>query len=875
MAQIPTGTQVALLGTVVLLLDNEAEEIGRQFLRLCLTLDPVAQARVKLLRVTQDSAGRLMATPFAEAHQQLVVTGQRNATATATAEHPYLPFTDPNATQFASSFSQASTLGAQDFESALRGAIQEALRISGTEPLTEHGYALVANELAVHLVGRIDAPLLASVAEATSKITRTISAQTDARRFALLLAAAPQEGPSSPATAQPGLSPSQKHVAWQTIAKQQPWETLLSWHGGQQPSLLYAFLFEAWDEAGRFHERPQLYYAMAEALFALFATGMLEQRAFKEALDLSTAATEGTTGLMRIGSIGGSMITSPTQGMIEFLAYRLAADVLLRRGLLGEEGAVPSPELRTSIPEQTKEESQKWLTGIWQQRVFPDIHELPRRLPARKLANGSNSTWHPLALSMAGPNPNAVLWRWDRTRLPLDQEQFWNLAVQNEYETTVDLQQWSTKIDANFEAIQRDLQDELIEAIQQRAQMPEGIERARAFTQSIQQLLTAERLRLTHDAVEQQRQMDQHYLAFEDQVRRNHYANGITERTSPPAREQVPTLPGNLEALAHEALDGKFTRVAMPATMLVAAVVLAVFGAVAVNAVPHVPGFAHWPSMWRMLFTDAHRHWVGAGIMLVLFGLASLGSFFHFLNLRRWQRQYVGERLLLRLDQAKKVEREHMLTTLDTLLSTLQLTQANLQVWAQDIHREADLLTQQSAILAHDFSESPTLSRDIFVAQGTIWEGNHPEELYLGVRARQPESKLVISFLHYVQVHAGGVPKALNEGRLRQLALTFMTDYLRTNANDDPFEGWSYETAKATIERALQAARVAMQPMAGGRPLAHFTGIMAHGSVNGVARVAQEEQAVLLPAPTPQWCFVVRMLTRAQHPLVQAQQRGH
>ena len=72
MAQIPTGTQVALLGTVVLLLDNEAEEIGRQFSRLCLTLDPVAQARLKLLRVTQDATGRLLAAPFAGSQQQLV-----------------------------------------------------------------------------------------------------------------------------------------------------------------------------------------------------------------------------------------------------------------------------------------------------------------------------------------------------------------------------------------------------------------------------------------------------------------------------------------------------------------------------------------------------------------------------------------------------------------------------------------------------------------------------------------------------------------------------------------------------------------------------------------------------------------------------------
>lgn len=860
MAQAPTGTQVPVLGTVVLLLDDEAEAIGNQFLRLCQALDPVVQGRVQMLRVTQNEARQLVAMRVTDQQHQLVTAdtyatrGAVNVMTFSSAQ------ADPNATQTAANLPQTSHGATQDFESALHAAIQDALRIAGTDPLAEHGFALVPNELAVHLVGRVDAPLLAQVAAATQTITEHISAQTDARRFALLVAASPLDGN--------GRDSSPNHGAWQDAARRQPWDQMLSWDS-HQPPLLYAFLFEAWDEAGRFHERPQLHYSVAEALFALFATGMLERREFKEAMDLSTAATEGTNGRMRVGSIGTSLITSPTQGMVDFLAYRLASDALLLRGLLGEEGAMRSPEIRDSLPQQTKDDAERWLRGLWQQRVFPDFHELPRGLPSRKLENGAHSTWHPLAISTAGPTPQAVLWRWQGTRRPLDQQQFWELAVQNEYETTGDVAEWRAKTEAHYQAIQATLRDELTKAIEQRTQMPEGIIRATEFTQSVRGLLAAEKQRLAHDAAEQQRQLDQHYVAFADLVRRHHPANGVTDRANPPARPDVPLMPNNLEALTHETLDTKFERVPMPATLILVAVVMALVGAVAVNAVPNIPGFAHWPTQWQMLFTGMNRHLVGIGAMLLLFVLASLGALVHFAQLRRWQRHFIGERMLLRLDQAKQFERQQMLDTLDQLMSDLELAQANLASWTTEIHDEAKDLTRIAGAIAEEFKTSPTLSRDIFIAQGTIWEGNHPEEFYLQLRARQPENRLILSFLQFVQARAGGVPNALNERRLQQLTLSFIYDYLRANAKDDPFTDWTHETAEATIARAVQAARVAIQPLPAGRPLGHFTAIMAHGSVNWVPRIAQEDHAVLLPAPTPHWCFVVRATTRAQHTLVQ------
>ncbi len=89
-----------------------------------------------------------------------------------------------------------------------------------------------------------------------------------------------------------------------------------------------------------------MYYGIAESLFALFATGMLNHPAMKEALDLSTAAMENATSPLRVGGLGTSLITAPTAVMREYLACRLASDVLLRRDCWGKKAAC-SPPRRT------------------------------------------------------------------------------------------------------------------------------------------------------------------------------------------------------------------------------------------------------------------------------------------------------------------------------------------------------------------------------------------------------------------------------------------------------------------------------------------------------------------------------------------------
>ena len=60
MAQAGSETHVSLLATVVLLLDDEAEQIAAQLLRLCLTLDPLTRSRLRLLRVREACHGGVL-----------------------------------------------------------------------------------------------------------------------------------------------------------------------------------------------------------------------------------------------------------------------------------------------------------------------------------------------------------------------------------------------------------------------------------------------------------------------------------------------------------------------------------------------------------------------------------------------------------------------------------------------------------------------------------------------------------------------------------------------------------------------------------------------------------------------------------------------
>lgn len=858
MAQAQAETQVALLATVVLLLDEEAEHVAEQVLRLCLTLDPLARARLRILRVT-DAGGRLMAATIVEDQGALQpAIGMLNAPQDRG---------DPNATRLASSSAgpHLKRGAPQVFEQALNGTLQDALRTTGSDPLNDKGFYLIPNDLAVYLVGRIDSPLLGKVAEATQNVTRAVATHTDARRFALLISAAPLGEQDLAVT--PIRLGARSTPIWQSNALHQPWQQLLPWHShGGEPPLLYTFIFEAWDEAGRYHDRPQLHYALAEALFALFATGMLDHPALKDALDLSTAALDGM-GLNRVGSIGTSLVTTPTRGMIDFLAHRLAADVLLSRGLLGQEGGVIAPALEPTLKDQARHDSELWLTKIWQARLYPNHYALPPRLPPRVLA-GKLTTWSSLALSTANPDPTGLFWRWQTRGYPLDDEQYWNFIAQNEFETATEVRQWETRADGTFANIEQAIWQDIDQALQDRARQPEGVERAIGFTRTLRDLLVAEQHRLLQDGQELRAQLDQHHRQYEDLVRRAHPADGIPLFPDPPASSEVVRLPRHMEALTHDVTETAFTRVPLPGTLALVGALLAIFGIFAVPVLGQLPFVAHGPEVVRHLFSGSQRAVAGATTLFVIFGLVAIMPFARWRELRRWQRHLAEERTLLHLARAKAYEHAQVLQIIANLILRLNQERDALLGWASQIQLTANGLNETAARLAQEYQASAPLARDIFVVRGQIWEGRNPDELYDQVRQRQPEPALILGFLRHVQTHAGGIDQALRSHTLAHLALEYLYGVLRQDTAELPFAAWNATTAADALDRAIQAARIPMQPHQAGRPLGYFGALVAHPSVAWLPRLTETRSVVFLRGPAPQWCFIARVQTRAPYPLI-------
>jgi hypothetical protein len=886
MAQPHENPRVPLLATVVLLLDDEAETVGTQLIRLCHTLDPLARARLQILRV-KGAPTQLLAAPLIENQRALIPAGAglraENARLSSygVPGQPYAvspmmqPGMDVNDTRPAIGDGPEIGLGSfHPFEIALRGAIQDVSSSGGPEPLAARGYAMVPNEFAVYLVGRTDDDTLPRVAMLTQQITRAIAPNTDARRYALLLAAPPDDDPRF-AASNPGQGYGQSwpdngnESEWRNATANQPWRELLSWQRqqGGEPPLHYAFVYEPWDEASRYHWRNELYYAMAESLFALFATGMLENTALKDALDLSSAALETGNALTRIGSIGTSLITTPTQSMIDYLAHRLATDVLLRRGLMGTDGGFMTPDRQHAIDDQAQQDAARWLATSMRTRLEPDYYPLPRRLPRRSLENGARGEWFGLAVSKAGPDPTSLVWRWQSGHLYLDDERFWNLAVQNEYETIGDACGWDVKTATALRSHYPDLRRELVEQIRLRTLGPEGVERARAFAQALGVGLAGEERRLDDEANQQAQQIEQHHRRFEDELRRVHPGRGIPGRANPPAREMEPQMPRNLEVLTHEVIDAQFARTPMPLTLVMVGLLLALIGAFATYPIASLPFVSDHLAFLHTL-TGAAAHWFGAGVFVALFAVALVGPIWQMTRLNRWEKRYAAERTLLWLNYAKSEERSVIRAIVAELLQDVEQASQHIDSWMQDIDRAAAQLTQQAEMQARDYSATAALSRDIFIANGIIWEGVDPNALYLQVRQQLDDQRLIAQFLQYTQAHAGDVVRALSDGTIGIIALDFTRAQLRVDTGDHPFAQWEQATAQQVLARAIQAARVPLQPQLAGQPLGHFDAVAVYPTVPWVARLAGEHNLIVLAAPTDQWCLVARVVTRAQHALV-------
>lgn len=904
MAQLLEGARVPLLATIVLLLDDEAETIGVQLIRMCHTLDPLVQSRLRILRV-KGTAAQLFAAPVSEGQQALVAVGAPSPRPNRYAQVAYESSpgtalgTDIGETRpYVANRPEVEIGSLHPFEIVLRNAIQQALSSGGPEPLDDRGYTLVPNELAVYIVGRTDSAILAQTASLTQDITSHISEQTSARRYAMLLAAPPTDNPAFAAsnpgygygTSNPGYGYETPKAGtnarddWQTQSSNQPWRDLLVWKQSQsdgrrsgnasqepgEPPLRYAFIYEAWDETSRYHWRNELYYAMAESLFALFATGMLEHPDLKDALDSSSISLETGADLTRIGSIGTSLVTAPTQGMLDYLAHRLAADVLLRRGLVGSDGGFVTPDRQRSIDEQARFDAEHWINTDWNQRLAPDFFPLPRRLPPRQLEGNAKGEWTGLALSKAGADPTGLYWRWgpEQSHFYLNDERYWNLTVQNEYETIGDANTWKGNMATQLRANSAEVRDSLLNAIRLRALGPEGVERARAFAQALSTALTTEARRLDAEDAQQTQQLDLHHRQFEDRLRVAHPSRGVPDIANPPARPLALQMPRNIEALAHEVIDQSFERTPLPLTLALIGVLLAVFGAFSATPFARLPFVTRWPLGIHAALSGTHGHLFGAGAVLVLYAVFASTSLWSIMRLRNWQRTFAQERTLLWMSFAKQQERIVMRDILNDMRAEVVTASQHIDSWVQEINQAATGLASEAEMMGRAYGTTAALSRDLYVSNGVIWEGGDPNDLYLQVRQQLDDTRVITQFLQYVQAHGGDVIQALRDRTIGTFALTFMRDQLRNDTMDHPFFQWSPATAQAVFERALQAASVPLQPQMGGQPLGHFEAIVVNPSVAWVKKMAQDRGMAALTTPSDQWLMAVRVTTRAKHALV-------
>ncbi len=876
-------TQVPLLATVVLLLDDEGELVGKQLAQLSQSLDPVVRARLGLLRLS-GVPGAVQAAPLVE-EQRVSLPSQSYARLSTVGSYstPGSPYAlpqpsitpDPGITQVAElSHTPSLALGVnQPLDVALRAMLQSSARSGGADLLAQHGYSLVPNELAVYIIGRIDSDLLSDVAAIASETTRSLAAQTDARRFALLVAAPitddPRDAPRLNGNVRGLASASANAKDWQAKAARQPWNSLLSWQHGEPP-LHYAFLYEPWDESGRYHPRADLHYAIAESLYALFASGLLEHPRLKDSLDMSTAMLDDSGGLNRVGSIGTSRITTPSDGMLDFLAHRFAADVLLRRGLLGEEGGVPLPETRLSIPEEARQDADRWVKGTLRRQIEAERYVLPAQLPPRVLEDGERGSWYQLALSHIDPDPLGVFWHWNRQagRLMLDDETFWNLSVQNEFEAAGELEQWKNRLAGSLPTLAQDFRQQLSNALRLRTLSPEGVDRANAFATALEAALVAEERRLQDDQQTQQVMIEQHLHQFEDTLRRSHPNQGIPLHPNPPPNDLTPFMPRNMEGLSHEVIDIAFARVPLPLTLVVVALLTAFWGAFAITPLAGLPAAAHLPTGVYQALTGSSRHLIGAGIALAIYALTLIGPLVRALQLRKWQQRYAQERQLLWLARARESERIIVIKLVRDLLYHIGSERSRIRGWQQEIEEAAIVLAQEAANSAQTQLAGSELARDLFVVRGMVWQGVNPDELYLHVRQQHDEIAVINRWLQDVQGHGSDIINALNQGSIHTVALNFMRDYLHQESIDDPFTHWEAVMAQEVIERARHLARVPIQPQVAGKPIGHFEALAIEPTVAWASRIAEEHGMVTLPITTRRWAMVIRVITRTHNALI-------
>ncbi len=851
LTQANSSTPLAPL--VLLLLDDEAEYIGAQFLALLTMVDTYIQSRAVLLRVT-GAADTLTAAPVESARAQALIAAQ-NAQAF-----------DPAATQKVPN-SNALAIGTpRPFQDALLSALQKASHTGSTDRLASGGFSLLPNEIKLILVGEANAPLLSAAAKSAATVSAAIGPHIYVHRYAALISALPPANPAVLPSSGPNIG-SETGKEWLQAAQNQPWNDLLSWRDGEPP-LLYTFFFDAWDETGRYQERSELRHAASQAIFAMFAAGVLENPQMRDLLDLSAAPAD-SDGLLRIGSVGTSVITTPDRLLLSYIALRLSADVLLRRGLIGQKAGAISPQTHTRLKEEARRDAEMWLSHTLRAALFPDYYAIPHKLPPRKDETGAKISWSGLALSATDPDPSGIFARWEqRPALLLDDEHFWNLLAQYEVETAQASQQWIALTGKTYTDKQAELAADLENIIRWRTLGPQSAARTEAFTEALLEILNTELELIEDSRSRQSKDLEQEHIQYEAKLRRMHPRKGTPISPPPPESAIIPRLPRSSEAMARDVIARQFQRTPKPATLAVTAVALIAAAA----AFAHPLGRA----LQRMTIakpiaaalSGPNGALLSAGVLCLIYFLVLLLPFTQAIILRQRQQELMAQRELQWLAWVKLNERDMMYTLIKNLHADVERAKSFIAIWSKDIDYAAERLIRSAEELHADLAAAAP-ERKIYVTSDGIWDAYEPNELYFRVRGQAHEDELIEKFLQYIEAHSGDVLSALKQDRIGALASDFMQAQLRETIHTNLFLTWDIELAAEAINKAALAAAAPFQIQLGGRPVGKGTFISAFPEDAWVQRMAAERGAQIINGPSSQWIMVIKVISRAPHLITQ------
>lgn len=859
MARYPGPSVTPLIATAVLALDDEAEHACGHLSVLTQATDPMIRDRLVMLRVV-NTPQTVMAMPLVAAERTAVpalVGGMA-------LQEEYIPVALPQPVQ-ESALVRGDPEALLPLRQSLR-AITERVLHSGNEPGEQSGYVLTPSELLVFVLGRADSPLLVQTAQAIREIAQTLTQHLQIQRIALLIVSPPSEDDS--ARNHSG-APAQRQDAnsWQRQIVQQPWKSLLSWSNGEPP-FHYAMLFDAWNEAGRHVNRIERHFAIAEAIWAMFSSGILLQPSVREAFDLSTAAMD-IAGTSRLGAISAVQIGAPDDLLLDILSHRFAADVLIRRGLLGNAGGLTSTDTKKKLEEEAQSQVKQWFATTFRRNIVPDYYALPAGMPVRLLENGKHGEWYGLRLSTTSISSAALTWRWSHPhRIILNDEHFWNLVVQHEFETIREQQTWVDQQEENYDHHFYEMQQDLVEQIRWRTLGIHGAERARIFIRSILARLDEEEHIITLAREQAQQDLDTHHHALEERLHNMHPHKGIPQVPNPPVHFDVPRLPRSMEAIFHDIIDARFARTPNPSTLLLAGALIAIIGTIVGGPLLASP-IAHYatPSL-TAVFDHAPISILTGGLFLILFLLTLLATALpNIVRLYNIERSFFAERTLLWQAETKLREHDIVLNHIVLMKKRIGNTIQFIDAWMQNIEQAASQLLFEATIQEQRIAPVK-FANDVFVVNGMIWSGHDVATLYHSAREQIAEGEIIDEFLRYIETHAQDALLFLQEDRIGMFALEYMRERLRATLGTDPFAQWSIDIARAALDQAETNARIPYQSPPTGRPQGLVEAVTIHPSIPWLTKIAAERSMLALPGASPRRCTVVRIATRLTHPLI-------